>query len=230
MSRKKTLHDGLRELVSQYGQEIYRNSKLLNYLNDYCQFEPMALYHVMRSILSDGYSSRMVDHISDPNWAFFVQQSIGKIQKQYGYQAIYVNYCFQSLAYGIGLYPAINQRLLDELEGKTVSQPPVLQPKPSSTSGPTSTTKVNRGGIKPVPPFQPRSSGSVRPTPTRQPNPHNGSNPPFGNPYTQQPKVQPFPQNQPNTFNGGCMKGCFDNISNMFYVIILILWILIECS
>ena len=231
MSAKKKLHEALREIVLNYGHDIYHNSKLINYLNDYCQFEPMALYYVMRTILSDGYASILLDKQNDPNWSLFVQQSIGKLQKQYGFQGIYVNYCFQSLAYGIGLYPVINQRLLDEVEGK--EPPQSSHPSTdSSSNSPQQQPRVNSKRQKPT--FQPQSAPvppvPPPPSPPRQtsfpnnPNSSSPTNPPVS---YQNPPYQPNPINKNN---GGCSGGCMDDISSIFSIIIFILWILIQCS
>ena len=230
MSAKKKLHEALREIVLTYGHEIYRNSKLINYLNDYCQFEPMALYYVTKTILADDYASKLLDQQDDPNWTLFVQQSIGKIQKQYGYQGIYVNYCFQSLAYGIGLYPMINQRLLDEVEGKT----PPQQSKPSSSTTPNPPkqhTPASNGRQKPT--FQ-QQGPPVTPIPTPQqpqpwptPRPSGQSN--TGGSMSQ-PSSNQFPPLKQVQTNNGCSGGCMDDISSIFSIIIFILWILIQCS
>lgn len=225
MSAKKKLHEALREIVMTYGHEIYDNPKLINYLNDYCQFEPMALYYVMRTILTDGYASKLLEQQSDPNWTLYVQQSIGKIQKQYGYQGIYVNYCFQSLAYGIGLYPVINQRLLDEVEGKQMPQP--VQPSERTNAR---TPQQNSPRNKPT--FQ-QQDPPVTPIPTPQqpqsaPTPRR-SGPVTNNPINQRPSNQ-FPPIQPVPNKNGCSGGCMDDISSIFSIIIFILWILIQCS
>ena len=103
MAQESHLHDALKTIVATFGDQLYNDPKLINYISDYYRFDPMALYHVMKTLVHDGYPGRMLHEGKHGDWKLFVQQSMAKVQKQYGFAPSYVNYCFQSLAYGIGL-------------------------------------------------------------------------------------------------------------------------------
>jgi len=236
MSEKNRLHDSLRKLVLTYGQDIYKNSKLINYLNDYCHFDPPALYHIMKTVLSDGYASKLLDESKNKDWSIFVQQSIGKLQKQYGFQGIFLNYCFQSLAFGIGLFPAINQRLLDEVEGRLPVFVPQPMPKQSQPNSGQQNANQQVNQRQPDSKQQPTIQKQKSPQP---PYTRKRTYPPGWVPRSTNTNTNiPFPQNQipptnnPSTSNSfyGCGSGCFDDISSIFSIIIFILWILVQCS
>ncbi len=236
MSEKSNLHESLRMLVNTYGHEIYKNDKLINYLNDYCQFYPPALYHIMKTLISDGYASKILEAANNANWTLLIQQYIGKVQKSYGYQSIYVNYCFQSLAFGIGLYPTINQRLLDEVEGKNPRIPE--NPQTSHTSSPNTTqanTTRNQQQIRNTN-QQIQRQGSSQQAPTRRPTPSPTwiPSPPSskqpGNINIQVGQQAPTSSQSPTPINKGCNSGCFDDMSSIFSFIIFVLWLLIQCT
>ena len=102
MAKEKYLHDAIKTIVNSYGKKLYYDKRMINYISDYYSFDPLALYNVMKTLIADGYAGQLIDASQNGDWKIYVTQSIAKVQKNYGFAPIYVNYCFQSLAYGIG--------------------------------------------------------------------------------------------------------------------------------
>ncbi len=237
MAKEKYLHDALKTIVNSYGKTLYYDKRLINYISDYYSFEPMALYNVMKTLITDGYAGKLIDSSQSGDWKLYVTQSIAKVQKNYGFAPIYVNYCFQSLAYGVGLYPIINQRLLDEIEGRPSPVPPTTTPSngsrpkaggttPTPPQKPTSSTRRKPAGAnsQPPSPSYPRSSGS---------RPSRGNNAPTSQPSPSYPPYQPqsSSQKQQTPLSKGCgCSGCLDGLTNTYVIIIVILWVIAQCS
>lgn len=229
MSKEKYLHDAIKTIVNSYGKNLYYDKRMINYISDYYSFDPLALYNVMKTLIVDGYPGRLIDASQNGDWKMYVTQSIAKVQKNYGFAPVYVNYCFQCLAYGIGLYPTINKRLLDEVEGRVAPTPP---PSPA----PQQTPRVNQGSSSPQPKPSPRQSKRTRgansqpsPTPPRN---RGNSFPPF-NPSPNYPssQSQTNSQKQQVPLSKGCgCSGCFDNLTNTYVIIIIILWVIAQCG
>ena len=237
MAKEKYLHNALKKLVATYGESLYYDKRMINYISDYYSFDPLALYNVMKTLIADGYASKLLDSGKNGDWRLFVTQSIAKVQKNYGFAPVYVNYCFQSLSYGIGLYPVINQRLLDEVEGKS---PSVLSPSSSSqpslsppssrqtTSGPSNSNQPSTSHKK----KQSRTNTSSTSSSNQINNSGNSTSfPPF--PGFPNRNSQTSPQKQNNTIKGfGCSgcSGCFDSMTSTYVIIIIILWIMMQCE
>ena len=220
MAQESHLHDALKTIVATFGDQLYNDPKLINYISDYYHFDPMALYHVMKTLVHDGYPGRMLHEGKHGDWKLFVQQSMAKVQKQYGFAPSYVNYCFQSLAYGIGLYPQVKQRLLDEIEGRVAPIPIPIPSAPSggnSSAAPSSSSKKNTTSQKPATKRKPQTQ--TQPKPQWQPKP-------WQNP---QNTANPSQQGTPSSNLNGC-SGCFDSMTNIYTVVILIIWLLMQCS
>ena len=237
MAKEKYLHDALKKLVATYGESLYNNKRMINYISDYYSFDPLALYNVMKTLIADGYAGKLLETGKKGDWKLFVTQSIAKVQKNYGFAPVYVNYCFQSLAFGVGLYPYINKRLLDEVEGKSPSVS--SSSSPSQSSFPTQSSNQTAPG----PSSSSRSSitrqNKTSRTNTRSSSPSNQSNnsgnstsfPPF--PGFPNRNSQTSPQKQNNMTKGvGCSgcSGCFDSMTSTYVIIIIILWIMMQCE
>ena len=54
MAQESHLHDALKTIVATFGDQLYNDPKLINYISDYYRFDPMALYHVMKTLVHDG--------------------------------------------------------------------------------------------------------------------------------------------------------------------------------
>lgn len=209
---------------------------MINYISDYYSFDPMALYNVMKTLITDGYAGGIIDANKKGDWKLYVTQSIAKVQKNYGFAPIYVNYCFQCLAYGAGLYPSINQRLLDELEGRT---PTVVIPTQDSHTLP-SATQPQPSGQRKAPSQQDKQKPTQRKTTSgtkRQPQPNSSNNwnqsfPPFQ--PTQKSTNNPTQNNsqkQQISLSNGCgCSGCLDGLTNTYVIIIIILWLIYQCN
>lgn len=236
MAKEKYLHDAIKTIVNSYGKKLYYDKRMINYISDYYSFDPLALYNVMKTLIADGYAGQLIDASQNGDWKIYVTQSIAKVQKNYGFAPIYVNYCFQSLAYGIGLYPTINKRLLDEVEGRS----PSIPSSPSAPASPTSRRNQGQSVNQPTKPQKPtpsqrnRNSGANRQPPLNPSPPRNqGSTyPPFrpspGNPS---PQPQGSSSKQQVSLSKGCgCSGCFDSLTNTYVIIIIILWVIAQCG
>lgn len=230
MAKEKYLHNAIKKLVATYGESLYYDKRMINYISDYYSFDPLALYNVMKTLIADGYAGKLLDSGKNGDWRLFATQSIAKVQKNYGFAPVYVNYCFQSLAYGVGLYPVINQRLLDEVEGKSPAQ--TSSPTPPSPS--PSTNQSPSGKPNNTKPSSSRKKNTTRPSsrstssPTQPPKGGNSSFPPI--PGFPNRNTQTSPQQQNNMIKGCGCSGCFDNITNTYVIIIIILWIMMQCE
>ncbi len=228
MAKEKHLHDAIKKIVNSYGKNLYYDKRMINYISDYYSFEPMALYNVMKTLITDGYSGKLIDASQNGDWRMYVTQSIAKVQKNYGFAPVYVNYCFQCLAYGVGLYPTINQRLLDEVEGRTPSiipsQPPSRGQGTTNSQSPSTTQKKSSQSQRKKPVganSQPSYPNYPQSTNTRQ---SQGTTYP---PYQQQNSSQ----KQQVPISKGCgFSGCFDSLTNTYVIIIVILWVISQCS
>ena len=227
MSKEKYLHDAVKKIVATYGKSLYYNKRMINYISDYYNFDPLALYNVMKTLISDGYAGKLIDANNSGDWKLFVTQSIAKVQKNYGFAPIYVNYCFQCLAYGIGLYPIINKRLLAEIEGRSPI-PPSNSPTPSPGHNPPSIPQSKKS----TPKRKSSSSSTTQRTPSFPQSNRSGTQAPF--PQSQRTSNNTNhnkSQKQPNIFTNGCgCSGCFDGMTNTYVIIIIILWIITQCQ
>ena len=221
MDKCGTLHDALKMLVGEYGKELYRDKKMINYISDYYHFDPMALFTVMKSIVKGGYAEGLLDASTSDSWMMYVQKSMSKLQNQYGFDGKYVNYCFQSLAYGLGIFPQINQVLLDMVNGKQVAPP-----SPPSSSAPQSKGQTGTGKTS----QRKKSSSSAVGSNTSRTSRTSTTPPP-------PPQVRiPAQRKQRNSINisvhpskpsksDNCMNGC----SNVM-IIMMILYFIGKCS
>lgn len=234
MAKEKYLHDAIKTIVNSYGKNLYYDKRMINYISDYYSFDPLALYNVMKTLIADGYAGRLIDASQNSDWKIYVTQSIAKVQKNYGFAPVYVNYCFQCLAYGIGLYPTINKRLLDEVEGRTPPPQPSVPASQTSTRNQGQSVKQSTTQQKPTTTPRKRSTGANRQPPQNPIPPRNQGNsfPPFRpSPSSPTPQPQGSSQKQQVSLSNGCgCSGCFDSLTNTYVIIIIILWVIAQCS
>lgn len=205
MDKCSTLHDAMKRLVGEYGKELYRDRKMINYISDFYRFEPMALFTVMKTIVVGGYAEGLLDASNGGDWKLYVQKSMSKVQNQYGYDGKYVNYCFQCLAYGLGIFPYINQVLLDMVNGKQVAAPPPVVAAPTQTdTGKSSQRKKSNhtGATNPPPPPQVKIPAQRK----------------------QRNSININTNSQPSKFSS-CSNGCSNTI-----IILMILYFIGKCA
>lgn len=100
MSSGMPLHMALRNVIKTDGEDIIKDVKLVNILNDFHAYNefPVAKY-ILRSIITDGYSCKL--H-SIGRWNNEALQLVSKFVSTTGFVPECVNYIFQSLAFGLG--------------------------------------------------------------------------------------------------------------------------------
>lgn len=210
MNKCTTLHDAMKKLVGEYGKELYRDRKIINYISDFYRFEPMALFTVMKTIVVGGYAEGLLDASNGGDWKLYVQKSMSRVQNQYGYDGKYVNYCFQCLAYGLGIFPYINQVLLDMINGKQVPPPT----PPVSVSAQTDTRKGGQHNKS-------NRKGSTKSASTPPPPPPQVRIPAQ---RKQRNSINTNTNSQPTKYSG-CSNGCSNTI-----IILMILYFIGKCA
>ena len=108
----------MRQIVQYHTADIYSDEKLISFLSDFSEFNPPPLRFVLKSIVAGGYAAQLAKMKGqNDNWSVFVNESVGKIVRREGFEERFVRFCFQCLAYGIGLTENVDFTLLkDESE------------------------------------------------------------------------------------------------------------------
>ena len=121
---KPPLHIALRQIVQGHTADIYSDENLISFLFDFSEFNPPSLRFVMKSIVAGGYAAQLAEFKGqNDNWSVFVNESVGKIVRREGFEERFVRFCFQCLAYGIGLTENVDFTLLkDESEDITTAE------------------------------------------------------------------------------------------------------------
>lgn len=104
--------------------DIYSDEKLISFLSDFSEFNPPPLRFVMKSIVAGGYATQLAEMKGqNDNWRVFVNECVGKVVRREGFEERFVCFCFQCLAYGIGLTENVDFTLLkDESEDITTTE------------------------------------------------------------------------------------------------------------
>ena len=98
--------------------DIYSDEKLISFLSDFSEFNPPSLRFVLKSIVAGGYAAQLAElKGQNDNWRVFVNECVGKIVRREGFEERFVSFCFQCLAYGIGLTDNVDFTLLKDEPG-----------------------------------------------------------------------------------------------------------------
>lgn len=102
------LHLALRKVIDTEGVDIINDFRLVNILNDFKAFDAIpASKFILRSIISEGYSNRLLQL---GKWDANAQKLCQHFETHTGFNADYVEYLFQSIAYGLGLLSSIKAK------------------------------------------------------------------------------------------------------------------------
>lgn len=116
------LHKAIRTVVETDGQDIIKETRIVNILDDFKSFDscPSTKY-ILKAIISEGYASKL---LSLGKWNTQTVSLIHNFVGATGFQPDMVNLVFESLAYALGYINSINL--------KNIKIPsPAQKPKPS---------------------------------------------------------------------------------------------------
>ena len=259
MEKEKYLHDAVKRIVDTYGKELYDDHRMINYISDYYNYDPPALQNVMRTIIDEGYAGKMLSASRMGDWRFFVTQSSSKIAKNFGFVPVYVKYCFECLAYGLGLVRSVERQLVesveksvDEISENIITAPQTQQPEPQTNKTQLQQNKrqqpsQNNQSIKPgnfnpqtIPPrrspqpqtqYKPQSHPQQVPLPPQWGSSPRQQRPPQSYRQTSSKTVPPYSTTRSNKSNSNKSKnGCADRATWLYTIVIMVLYFLARCS
>ena len=97
----KTLPESIKEVIQQYGNDVVKNIRLSNILDDVASFDDLpAAKPVLRTLLKAGYGEKLLGVKKD--WNLKVNSYTTEICQNYGFQQDIVIYLLSSIVYGLG--------------------------------------------------------------------------------------------------------------------------------
>lgn len=99
--QNKTLPESIKEVIQQYGNDVVKNIRLSNILDDVATFDDLpAAKPVLRTILKAGYGEKLLNVQKD--WKLKVNSFSSEICQNYGFQQEIVIFLLSSIVYGLG--------------------------------------------------------------------------------------------------------------------------------
>ena len=97
------LPQALRGIVSEMGEQVVGDVKLVNILKDICSLDDIpAADSVLKKMLADGYGTEILYIFDNPTWEIKLRILSSKIANQNGYREDITQYIIDSIAYGLG--------------------------------------------------------------------------------------------------------------------------------
>jgi len=114
------LHKALRHIIQTEGQDIIKEQRLVNILDDFNAYQDIpASKYILRAIIADGYSSKL---LQIGKWDNFAKALSTKFHSSTGFKEDASVNIFQSLAFGLGFisyYNPINQATKNPTESES---------------------------------------------------------------------------------------------------------------
>lgn len=97
------LPQALRGIVSEMGEKVIGDIKLVNILADVCSLDEIpAAGSILKKMLADGYGTEILTIFENPTWEIKLRMLSSKIANQNGYREDITQYIIDSIAYGLG--------------------------------------------------------------------------------------------------------------------------------
>lgn len=121
------LHQTLRNVILTEGQDIVKELRLVNILDDFHAYESIpASKYILRAIIADGYSAKI---LSLGQWNTNAQQLVEKFTQTTGFIKESVTGIFQSIAFGLGWIKDCNLEQISDLDSQSSYRDTSINPK-----------------------------------------------------------------------------------------------------
>ena len=98
-----SLPEALRGVISERGEKVIEDIKLVNILSDVCSLDDIPAAHsILKKMLSDGYGTEILTISSNQTWEIKMKMLSSKIASQNGFRDDITQYIIESIAYGLG--------------------------------------------------------------------------------------------------------------------------------
>jgi len=98
-----SLPEALRGIISEMGDYVIEDIKLVNILADVCSLEDIpAANNILKKMLSDGYGKEIISILANPSWEIKMKMLSSRIASRNGFREEITQYIIDSFVYGLG--------------------------------------------------------------------------------------------------------------------------------